>query len=119
LQCALLQALLLGLRLGWTQTQGARLSDQFKTYKASEEAFNAPADVELSSFDLAGWWRLRAGQKNELVQIGRPLADIVPHAAAPERLFSMMGWIHSNMRNSLHLDTVNCLATIKMDAQRR
>jgi hypothetical protein len=120
LQCSLVQALHLGVKLGWNKSQGARLSDQFKTYKASEEPFNSPADVELESFDLAGWWRLRAGQKNdELVQIGRLLADIVPHAAGPERLFSMMGWIHSNRRNSLHSDTVKCLATIKMDAQRR
>jgi hypothetical protein len=111
----------LGLKLGWTKTQGARLSDQLKTYKASEEPFNDPADVDLASFDLAGWWKLRAGQRNaaELVQIGRLLADIVPHAAGPERLFSMMGWIHSNRRNSLHSVTVKCLSAIKMDAQRR
>jgi hAT family C-terminal dimerisation region len=106
------------MKLGYTIVEADRLEEQLLTYRIADPPFTVSTDVE--HFNLARWWRERSGQRSdELVKIGRLLADIVPHAASPERLFSMMGWLHSNRRNRLNVDTVKALATIKLEAQGR
>jgi hypothetical protein len=106
----------LGMKLGYKFEQGKKLVDQLTTYRVGEGLFQAPTDVE--NFSLSTWWRDRAGLPNdELVKIARLLADIVPHSAGIERMFSVMGWLHSDTRNRLNVATVKSLATVKMDAQ--
>lgn len=48
-----------------------------------------------------GWWQLlaQAGGYPDLVKLGTAIADAVPHAASLERIFSLMGWLHSKLRN--------------------
>jgi hAT family C-terminal dimerisation region len=71
-------------------------------------------------FKLKSWWRQKFGQNcDELCTLACMLADIVPHAASPERVFSMMGWYQSKRRNRLGIKTVQSMAAIKLDQQAR
>ena len=45
------------------------------------------------------------------------MLDIKPHAADPEKTFSLMGWYHSARRSQLVFRTTTAMATIKMHHQ--
>lgn len=49
-----------------------------------------------------------------LTKIAMALFDIVPHAAATERVFSVAGYMHSKARSRMSPDTLRMLTTIKL-----
>jgi hypothetical protein len=72
--------------------------------------------------DARLWWLTRGKQSagsEKLAELAELLMDIVPHAAAPERIFSTMGWQQDKTRNRLSATTTTMLTTIKVfyDAQ--
>jgi hypothetical protein len=47
------------------------------------------------------------------------LLDVVPHAAEPERVFSLAKWYQSGGRNGLSVGTMNMMMTTKIHYQRQ
>lgn len=76
-----------------------------------------------SAFSVRDWWQAlgATGLCPQLVQLAIMLLDVVPHAAAPERMFSMMGWYEGCTRNKLGIQTTAMMTTIRQfyNQQRR
>lgn len=81
----------------------------------------SPYDMPVAGTTPQGWWQLvaQAGGYPDLVRLGTALADAVPHAASLERIFSLMGWLHSKLRNRQSHHTTTALTTIRTHWQRR
>jgi hypothetical protein len=50
-----------------------------------------------------------------LISLALLLLDIVPHSAAPERAFSLMGWLHCALRNRLSVAITSMMTAIKLE----
>ncbi len=90
------------------------MSDMLK-YRLHEAPYTSlPADGELSTLKL--YWQniSRDDDKAQLPWLALFLLDIKPHAADPEKTFSLMGWIHSARRSQLASKTTTALAMVKM-----
>ncbi|KAG5181838.1 hypothetical protein JKP88DRAFT_245995 [Tribonema minus] len=59
------------------------------------------------------------GRKQVLVDLALLLLDIVPHAAATERVFSMLGWFHGKHRNALSVTSTDMMATTAQHYRRQ
>ncbi|DBA98189.1 TPA: hypothetical protein ACH3X1_014806 [Trebouxia sp. C0004] len=81
----------------------------------------SPYDLPVAGTTPQAWWDMvqRAGAYPDLVRLGTALADAVPHAASLERIFSLMGWLHSKLRNRQSHETTTALTTIRTHWQRR
>ncbi len=81
----------------------------------------SPYDMPVAGTTPQGWWDLvqRAGGYPDLVRLGTAMADAVPHAASLERIFSLMGWLHSKLRNRQSHGTTTAMTTIRTHWQRR
>ena len=77
--------------------------------------------TQRASSSPQAWWDLvqRAGGYPDLVKLGTAMADAVPHAASLERVFSLMGWLHSKLRNRQKHETTTAMTTIRTHWQRR
>lgn len=75
-----------------------------------------PYDVMwVKGMSLSMWWKaINVTGCKLLVIIGRLLAAICPHAADVERLFSIMGWYHSDKRGALDYANVGQMSKIKL-----
>ena len=81
----------------------------------------SPYDMPIAGTTPQGWWQLvaQAGGYPDLVRLGTAMADAVPHAASLERIFSLMGWLHSKLRNRQSNHTTTAMTTIRTHWQRR
>jgi hypothetical protein len=87
------------------------LVSELQAYKSSSPPFNALLG-NLSTFNPKLWWQ-GIDARLTIVHLAIFLYDIVPHAATVERLFSLMGWYHSDRRNRLGVDSTGNLTAIK------
>mgnify|MGYP001806818701 FL=1 len=99
----------------WSEEDAQALVSAMTNYNAGL----APYDLEWDgkTFNLRAWWSSISAATSEaklLCTIALALADICPHAAAPERVFSAMGWYEGSRRNALGTETTGMLASIKM-----
>jgi hypothetical protein len=105
---------------GCSEQQGVELAQELRRYRSGVGEYsglhvNPNTDARL-------WWQTRGMQSvgaEKLAELAELLQDIVPHAAAPERIFSTMGWTQNKTRNRLSAVTTTMLTTIKVfyDAQ--
>lgn len=97
-----------------TEDQLAKLKVDLTTYTAGLEPFNVPVG-DADSFNPKAWWRVVALSPNgrRLAALAEVLLAIVPHAAKPERTFSMAGWFQTKWRNRLAMDSVGKMLKIK------
>jgi hypothetical protein len=69
------------------------------------------------NFDVITWWKsLDPEQTGELQWLVEYLYCIVPHAAAPERTFSLMGWVQSKQRNRLGTEKLTMITALQLDS---
>jgi len=78
------------------------------------------ADAEKSFVDLVSVWRScwtpgKTTGPDGLVVLAMRILSIVPNSAATERLFSLMGTIHTDRRNRLDAGRVRKMALVKGD----
>lgn len=73
-----------------------------------------PVDGQLSSLRL--WWRgIQSDHpKAQLPALASLLLDIKPHAADPEKTFSLMGWYNSSRRSRMLNRTTTNMSIVKM-----
>ena len=95
----------------YSHAQCAELITQLRGYKSSSSPYDAPLG-SLKDFSAKLWWQ---GIDSSLiiVHLAVFLYDVVPHAATTERLFSIMGWYHSDVRNRLGVGTTGRMSAIK------
>ena len=94
-----------------TAVQCQDLVGELQAYKSSSPPFNAPLG-NLSTFQPKLWWQ-GIDARLTIVHLAIFLYDMVPHAATVERIFSLMGWYHSDRRNRLGVDSTGSLTAIK------
>lgn len=85
------------------------------SYRLHEAPYTSlPPDGELSTLKL--YWQniTKDTPTAQLPWLALFLLDIKPHAADPEKTFSLMGWIHSARRSQLASKTTTKMAMVKM-----
>jgi hypothetical protein len=88
------------------------LMAQLQAYKANASPYNRPSGG--GGFDTRTWWQACSNSQNEqLVDLALLLLDIVPHAAAPERTFSMLRWFETGRRCNLDTGTSLMMAAVR------
>jgi len=91
------------------------MSTDLEKYRLGDAPYsNLPVDGDLGTLQL--WWRgLLADHPHiQLPLLALVLLDIKPHAADPEKTFSLMGWFHSARRSRMLSRTTTNLTMIKM-----
>lgn len=73
-----------------------------------------PADGELSTLKLYWQGIIKDNEQAQLPWLALFILDIKPHAADPEKTFSLMGWYHSARRSQLASKTTTAMTMIKM-----
>ncbi|KAF6256165.1 hypothetical protein COO60DRAFT_1640929 [Scenedesmus sp. NREL 46B-D3] len=92
----LVSASTVGHAQGNSEQKNVAMLQQLVAYGACKAPFNMPvaAAAAAGGFSCRAWWEavLAAGKENcaALCEIALMLADVAPHAADPERAFSMM-----------------------------
>ena len=84
-------------------------------YKLGDAPYNRlPVDGQLATLRL--WWRgiLHDNPGLQLPLLALFLLDIKPHAADPEKTFSLMGWFQSKRRSRMLNRTTTNMTMIKM-----
>lgn len=102
-----------GYKKGKSQTQ--QLMTELRKYKIHKDPFDLmPPDGELATLKLH--WKTIAGTDDslQLPQLALLMLDVKPHAADPEKTFSLMGWYHSSRRSQLLSKTTTAMTSIKM-----
>lgn len=96
---------------GWPQEKLTKLLEQLGNYGDYKPPFNQPCDGSCRS-----WWS-NCGKNEDgaaLAELAGVLFDVVPHAAAPERVFSLMGWYEGATSSSMVTSTTAKKVAIKM-----
>jgi hypothetical protein len=78
------------------------LMDELRLYRVHQPPFHKPCTIDGGH--IATYWRTRPRDTTGAQVLSDPailLDDVVPHAAAPERTFSTMGWMKDKGRNRL------------------
>ncbi len=91
-------------RRQYSATQIGNLVSEMQAYKSSSPPFHAPLG-NMSTFQPILWWQ-SIDPRLTIVHLAIFLYQIVPHAAITERLFSLMGWYHTERRNRLGVDSL-------------
>ena len=65
----------------------------------------------LKSLNVVSWWQERATTVPALAALAVKLYKAKPHAAGPERVFSLFDWQQAKRRSRMHMDKV-CKASI-------
>ncbi|CAM9689308.1 unnamed protein product [Phaeothamnion confervicola] len=92
-----------------------KLIQQMRAYRSGVAPFDVTCEGGGRSA-VRAWW-IQIGQSpggNIIFQLAIVLLDAVPHAAAPERAFNLLGWLQSERRNRINAATMGALATIKV-----
>ncbi|CAN0136755.1 unnamed protein product, partial [Phaeothamnion confervicola] len=87
-----------------------------RAYRAGVAPFDVMVCESRCHGAVRAWW-IQVGQcpgGDIISKLAIVLLDVVPHAAAPERTFSLLGWLQSERRNRMDVATVGALAAIKM-----
>jgi hypothetical protein len=99
---------------GCTLADMRTLVSQIKAYSAWTEPYNL-IPYGGSSFSTRLWWKkLPRNDCFQLQTLSIMLHSIKPHAAGPERTFSLFDWIQSKRRNKLHIEKVHQITAIKL-----
>ena len=99
---------------GPDEVQQLMSTDMLK-YRLHEAPYTClPADGELSTLKLYWQGITMDSAGAQLPWLALFLLDIKPHAADPEKTFSLMGWYHSARRSQLASKTTTAMTMIKM-----
>jgi len=102
----------------WSVPDLKRLVQQLGAYKAGTAPFDMPHGG--GGFSVRAWWQaVSSSNADMLVPLALLLLDVVPHAAAPERAFSLLKWFSSERRNRMSVSTACALAATKMHYQQQ
>jgi hypothetical protein len=94
------------------------LTAQLLLYRAGSSPYNSAAGGE--AWSCRSWWKSICTHNSKiLVHLAILLLDIVPHAAEPERLFSLLKWFNSATRVNISVETLAMMATIKTHYQQQ
>jgi hypothetical protein len=102
---------------GWTKEEQDALKAELRKYHAWEYPYNSVPVEEETQFCVIRWWRLVktvAPSTRPLVLVAIVICSIQPHAAEIERVFSLMGWFHSDYRNRMILDNLAGMTKVKI-----
>lgn len=99
---------------GWDATKINQLMQQLSNYAEFQPPFNMP--VTSTGFSCKVWWSTvgKNADAAVLAELAEVLQDVVPHAAAPERTFSTMGWFEGANSSSMNTSTTGQKVAIKM-----
>jgi hypothetical protein len=90
------------------------LITQLQAYKAGMPPYDSPWPGSDTPWGMRVWWTCLASEATSvIVNLAVLLLDVVPHSAAPERLFSMLGWFHSKLRNRLTVGLTGMMAVTR------
>ncbi|CAN0346568.1 unnamed protein product, partial [Phaeothamnion confervicola] len=97
---------------------------QLVSYRSGTGIFqSAVVGSSLVSRDSKlAWWAEAAAAAaggDLIATLAITLLRVVPHAAAPERLFSVLKWIQSDRRNRMSVQALSAIATIRCHLQRQ
>jgi hypothetical protein len=105
-------------RRGFTEEQVKALLAQLTAYRAGQAPFDQPYMRAHTLDGLRAHWSALNGEGTAMaVNLALLMLDIVPHAAEPERLFSMLRWFHGRLRTCLTVDNTSQMAVIKQHYQ--
>jgi hypothetical protein len=91
---------------------------QLRAYRAGLPPFNQACTGGQTIWGVRAWWTsLNSEDTSNIVNLAILLLDVVPHAAAPERVFSMLGWYQSKFRNRLSVTTTGMMAVTRQHLQ--
>lgn len=74
---------------------------------------------ETTIADVEVYWHQVSGECPALAHVAILLLQVVPHSAALERIFSTMGWLQSDTRNSLSPTTLQQMTTVRLFYQNK
>lgn len=96
-------------RLAGLQALLAAGKDHYGKYKA-------PFDLPTTSLTCRDWWTTIEKDEDAVfvAELAGMLLDVVPHAAGPERVFSLMGWYEGSTSNSMAPSTTAKNVAIKL-----
>lgn len=99
---------------GWDEPKINQLLHQLSNYAQFLPPFNMP--VAGTGFNCKVWWSTVGHNADAavLAELAGVLQDVVPHAAAPERTFSAMGWFEGTNSSSMSTSTTGKKVAIKM-----
>lgn len=99
---------------GWDEAKINQLLQQLSQYTEFHPPFNLP--VASAGFSCKVWWSTvgKNADAAVLAELAEVLLDVVPHAAAPERTFSTMGWFEGANSSRLTTSTTSKKVAIKM-----
>ena len=103
----LLQGLTLVSKRGFSEEEGALFAQQLVAYKKGKQPYNRPWGGPRST--VRDWWEIiYSPQIREIHAIATLLCDVVPHAAANERSFSMLNEFDSGHHPLSMLQICSC-----------
>ena len=90
----------------WFQKRPTRLLLDFEDYRQKVEPFD---DKTFNQFgdDVFKFWKYVEGDYRELASIALRIFGICVNAASVERMWSSMGFLHTNRRNRLNVSLTN------------
>ena len=105
-------------------TEEKKLSDELDEFRGYAEELKTNLEVKFDSLVTRSttpiaWWSTR-GKRHfpTLADLAIRVFTCLATSAAAERSFSAMGFLHSDLRNSLSTDKVNMLTYVKMNGWR-
>jgi hypothetical protein len=110
-RCLQCQALTIMKARGSNKASLEALSGALEQYRHSSSPFSEPF-----LGDPHQWFQsipLKSEGIRQLVTLALLLLDIVPHAAEPERLFSILRYIFTSNRNNMSVKSLKMISTVK------
>ena len=109
---------------GKSREETQQLLGELNQYKLGSRPFlGSMADSGLES--LLNYWNsiqfsaAASGAPLQLPALAVRIHDIKPHAADPEKTFSLMSFFHTSRRNQLRSETTTAMTAIKMHYTRK
>jgi hypothetical protein len=87
---------------GCSGQQGVEPAQELRKYCSG---MGTTQDCMLTQTPTRGCGGMQSAGSEKVAELAELLQDIVPHAAAPERIFSTMEWQQNNTRNRLSAAT--------------
>jgi hypothetical protein len=88
----------------WFNKRPTRLLLDFEDYRQKSEPFDDDAYNQFNN-DVYKYWRYILGDYKELASVALKIFGICINAASVERMWSSMGFLHTNRRNWLTVST--------------
>ncbi|CAN0316257.1 unnamed protein product [Phaeothamnion confervicola] len=82
-----------------------KLIPQMRAYRSGVAPFDVTCEGRGRSAAVHAWWiQIEQSPGGDIIsKLAIVLLDVVSHAAAPERTFSLLGWLQSERRNRITL----------------